>query len=498
MAPSPFHAAIWLPRFALQVVQRAEASGLRGPAAVLDSAPEALTGKGPGCILHVNPLAAQAGVTPGMTPSQGLARCSRLILKHRLPREEERAHQEMLACAEAWTPRYESTQSGLCVLDLSRQREARLQSRECGQRLRAWFSKKALDARIGIAEKPDLACLAARAAEEVFVLDGRAGLDDTWRRLPVQALEPSPDLLNLLRLWGVATVEELAALPREGVAARLGEEGLRLWRLASGQAERLLRLVRPEAVYRRELELEHGLETVEPLLFLLRRLLESLCLRLAEEWLVAASQRLELRFEDGGIHACELRLAEATRDTDQLLRVCQTHLDGLTAPAPIVFISVELCPSRPLAKQEQLFERGLRDARRFADTLARIEAVLGTGRVGKPGLLPSRRVDAFAMADFLQPLPKEEDRPEVMGMPLRRFRPPHEVRVALDEGRPVSFTRQGAVLAIFQARGPWLLSGDWWDRQAWEREVWEIAASDGGLYQLAREGARWMLDGIFG
>jgi protein ImuB len=498
----PLHAAIWLPRFALQAVLRVMELPAKAAIVVLDSVMEqaGVRLEHTGRVLHANLAAERAGVVAGMTPAQAQARCAKLMLLPRSAAEESRVEQDLLECAAQWTPDYEASQPGHCVLDLTRLREPEQVKRSAGEEMRQWLAARGLGARVGFAPSPDLAGLAARAAERVLVLEGGAGGRELLRQLPVGALQPSAGLADLLRLWGVQTVAQLGALPREGVAARLGQEGLRLWQMAVGGSERLLRLVRTVEVFREQVELEHGIESVEPLLFVLGRLLDVLCLRLAENWLVAAAQSLELSFEDDTAHRCELRVAEPTRDAGLLLRVLQTHLEGLVASAPVKAVVLALVPVRPAARQALLFERSLRDPQRFAETLARFEALLGPGRAGRVRLLPSRRPDAFAVTGFLDPLPEVPAGSSVrlQGLPLRCFRPPREVGVKVQGRRPVGLQMDGGTLAVTQANGPWLLSGDWWDGGAWGREVWEIAVQGGALYQLAREGRCWVLDGIFG
>ena len=47
--------------------------------------------------------------------------------------------------------------------------------------------------------------------------------------------------------------------------------------------------------------------------------------------------------------------------------------------------------------------------------------------------------------------------------------------------------------------GPWRLSGDWWDKDGWVRDEWDVALADGTLCRLAhdlRTGA-WLLDAIY-
>ena len=499
---SSIHAAIWLPRFALQAALRVTPQSAGAVLAVLDGEALQTAGKdgGSGRIMHANLIAECRGIVRGMTSSQAMARCMKLTLLHRVAEEEERVQQELLQCAERWTPDYESTEPGLCVLDLSAVRDIRQQRLACGAGIRAELATHRLEARVGFANGPDHACLAARAAESVLIHDEDESGASLMQKLPVEVLHLTPAVMEVLQLWGVHTLAQLAALPREGVAARLGADGLHAWLLSRGGTGRLLQRVRPVALFRETTELEHGVEALDPLLFLLRRMLEMLCRRLAERWLVAAAEHLLLTFEDGSQHQRLLRVTEPTRDEDLLLRVLHTHLDGLRTSAAVRSVTLELTPTRQSMRQNLLFERSLRDPQRFAETLAQLEALFGIGRMGKPRLLPTRRPDAFSMAGFLEPTPPSlapNDGPSY-GLPLCCFRPPRAVGVSLHQHRPAFITTQNATLTITGANGPCLLSGDWWDRQAWSREVWEVAASDGALYQLAREGQRWFLDGVYG
>ena len=364
-----------------------------------------------------------------------------------------------------------------------------------------------LEGRIGLASHPDLACLAARAARPVLVLRETLGKEeDLLAQLPMGALQPSAAIAQVLALWGVETLAQFAALRRDDIAARLGVEGGLLWDVVRGGRERLLRLVRLPADFAERFEFEHPVEMMEPLLFMLRRMLGDLCQCLANVWLVASAMRLGLRFEDQQIYEKTLRVAEPTRDADLLLRVLHTHLEGRSASAPIVEVSVELTPVRPANLQTNLFERRLRDPNQFSETLARLEALLGRGNVGRVELLPSRRPDAFAVVSYLEGASQRStvngqrlEQGKRHGLPLWRFRPPQAVEVVVRDGRPEIIHAPAGSQAIMEAKGPWLMSGDWWDRHGWAREVWEVSMVNGALYQLAWEkSGGWVLDGTFG
>ncbi|HYF35711.1 MAG TPA: hypothetical protein VD994_10505 [Prosthecobacter sp.] len=497
------HAALWLPAFHLQAAMRYHGLNGHQATALLDGGHAATRDQA--VLRQANPTAEQKGVQAGMTAPQAQARCPRLMFVHPEPEEEEAIQRELLDCAAHATPFHELTLPGLCILDLSRVRDLAGREKERAECLYERLVRRGLDVRVGLAGEPDLAMLAAQAAKPVLVLKTDTDAAAFLHALPVAALRPSEEVTQVLKLWGIQTLGQFVTLRRPDVAARLGTEGTLLWDIAAGGRTRLLQLVRPPIRFHAEMELEHGLECLEPLLLLLRRLTEGLCGRLRESWLVAAALRLVLRFENQSEHRAELRVAEPSRDVDLLIRLLHTHLEGLKAAAPIIYLSLQLQPARPPGNQGDLFARGLRDPNRFAETLAQLEALLGTGRVGRARLLPSRRPDAFVLDNYLQPpappLPQAEDTTTwtAHGLPLRRFRPAPEIGVQMQNDRPTSFQLHRETFIVRQADGPWLLSGEWWDDSAWQREVWAVTTEDGNLYQLAFEnGQRWVADGVLG
>ena len=79
------------------------------------------------------------------------------------------------------------------------------------------------------------------------------------------AVEPdkAKEIYETLAFWGIRTFRELAELPLAGVAERLGQEGVRLQRLAQGRTDRRLKLVRPPIGFEQSLELEHAVSGLE-------------------------------------------------------------------------------------------------------------------------------------------------------------------------------------------------------------------------------------------
>ncbi|MCB1227474.1 MAG: DNA polymerase Y family protein [Verrucomicrobiales bacterium] len=501
-------AAWWLPRFPLQALH---AAGHLPPVdciAALDGIPGRLAQRGDASLACVTEALERRGVSPGMTVSQALARCPEMRSVYREEAAESQLQNRLLGWAEAWTPDYEATHPGLCLLDLRRVRNAAtLAWEDHGRDMMTSLRAQALDARVGMAENADLAFLAARIADPLRILTAeKSAARQALGALPITTLSPPSEILEIFHLWGVRTLADLAALPRADVTARLGKAGTQLWQISRGGSERLLHLVRPQAVFEACLDLDAPIESLQPLMALLGQMLDQLIGRLRAAWQVAASLHLQLTFEDGSRHHQQLRVAEPTCDPAVLRRILETHLEGLTAAAPLTQMQLEITPARATTSQMNLFDAGLRDPNRFAETLSALEALLGHGRVGRPAHRPLRQPDAFFLHPFLQPvvaapqaaLPFAEAASTQTGLPLLRYRPPREIRVRLKNAVPQQLLCEGQTRPITAAHGPWKLSGGWWDRTlAWEQEVWDVRSLDGTLYRLVRQQNRWRLEGIY-
>src|SRR6266480_6418611 len=200
-------------------------------------------------------------------------------------------------------------------------------------------------------------------------------------------------ILAILHKWGIQTLGQLAALDKEQLGARLGPEAVRMWERANGQSNRLLRLVRPPESFDESFEFEHEIETAEPLLFMLRRCLEQLTLRLSAIYLVAKELTLRITFanppavrRDGSaaadkqIYERVFKIPQPTNDVDLLFRMLHTHLDNFKSEYPITAVSLDAQPIKAASQQFGLFETTLRNPHQLSETLARLTALLGIDR----------------------------------------------------------------------------------------------------------------------
>src|SRR5881397_54869 len=269
------------------------------------------------------------------------------------------------------------------------------------------------------------------------------------------------EIFAILHKWGIHTLGQLARLDKEQLGARIGPEAIRMWERANGQSNRVLKLVRPPESFEESFEFENEIETAEPLLFMLRRFLEQLTLRLGGIYFVAKELTLRITFTNKQQYERCFKIPQPTNDVDLLFRMLQTHLENFKSEHPIIAVSLQAHPIKPNSQQFGLFETTLRNPNQLSETLARLTALLGIDRVGTPVLEETHRPDAFRMEPFKWELP-EAISPSESVVALRRFRSANAASVLLDENKPAHLRSAEAQGQVAAEDGPFKSSGNWW------------------------------------
>ena len=323
-------------------------------------------------------------------------------------------------------------------------------------------------------------------------------------------------ILEILHKWGIHTLGQLAALDKEQLGARLGPEAIRMWERANGQSDRLLKLVQPPEWFAESFEFENEIETAEPLLFMLRRFLEQLAVRLSGIYFVAKELTLRITFTNKQQYERCFKIPQPTNDVDLLFRMLQTHLENFKSEHPIIAVSLQAHPIKPNSQQFGLFETTLRNPNQLSETLARLTALLGVDRVGTPVLDETHRPDAFHMEPFCWqavesavPSGKPSDALKTAHttIALRRFRPAASASVFLSENIPAHLRSTNVNGKVAKQRGPYLGSGNWWAETAWARSEWDLQLENEVLLRChqsppsLRSGVagveKWEVDGVY-
>ncbi len=478
-------AAIWIPNFRLQAAGRWREKTLAS--AVID------TSESRALILEASAAAKASGVQAGITSAQALARCPGLNILPRSIAQEEACGAVLLETAFAFSPRVEKTAADLATLDLTTALRNACWQR-LGETIVDRLRAEALSAVAGFAPNPDHAALAARCASPVNVVyDGAA----FCAGLPLASLAPDPATLAILSEWGIRTIGELLRLPKTDVITRLGPEATRLWRQASGRSRRTLRLALPRECFVENYAFDHPVETTEPLLFLLRRFLDALSKRIRDQHRVTGRMRFTLPLDDGTRHEREFAVPAPTTDADVLFRIIDTHVESLRLDQQPVGLRLELLAAAPLGRQLALFEKGLRDPNGLGETLARLQAVVGKGCVGTPVHGDTHQPDTCGLTEFDDQAVASTPAGICFGLPLRRLRPPAQVRVRLAANVPAWIDALDWAGPVERVSGPYRLSGAWWSEATWAIEEWDAEIDGRGLVRLGRRTDGWTIEGIY-
>jgi protein ImuB len=464
-----------------------------------------------------------AGIEPGMAKAQA-EQFRGVEIRWRSPEQEKNAHAALLDLGGSFSPRVEDTAPDTILLDLAGLDALFGGAENVARQLAQGAPALGLAARVAVASNPDSALHAARGFPGVTVIP--AGQEAAHLgSLPAGVLGPSAETLETLDRWGVRTCAALAALPVLNLSERLGPEGIRLHKWARGASSRSLRLVEPALCFEEELALDYEVAELEPLAFLLSRLLEALCARLAARSLAASGLRLRLRLAPGEYEK-RLGLPVPLRNSKLLLNLLRLQLQGDPPPAPIIAIFLAAEPARPRVAQGGFFLPSSPDPEKLELTLARLAHLVGEARVGWPELMDTHRPEAFRMRRF-RPTQDEshtrqkpqvahntgrpalqksaQDKPPRTG--FRVFRPALPARVETRAGRPAIVFFHGLRGEVLAASGPWRASGDWWGKDSWQQDEWDLEirfAFSGrepqrGLYRFAYDeiGRAWLVRGVY-
>jgi len=324
-------------------------------------------------------------------------------------------------------------------------------------------------------------------------------------------------------------------LPGLQLSERLGQEGVRLHQLAQGTRIRSLVLAASNLSFEEDMELEDSVEELEPLSFLLGRLLDQLCARLEARVLAVRTVRMRFELEpsfEKDVQALKdesrrktapkeytkvLTLPVPMRDAKVLLKLVRLSLQADPPKSPIQKISMIADTADPRVVQSGLFAPKGPDPEKLELTIARLAKLVGESNVGVAELLDTHRAEKFRMARWadITNLPQkknnknrkknapqaddgdsQESRKPVAG--FRVIRPAVAANVEIDEERPVRICFSGMQGDVVAASGPWRSSGEWWQEDGWDHEEWDLAIdfdARGSLHE--KNASPWPQYGVF-
>ena len=488
--------------------------------------------------------ARQAGVRGGTTLAQARGILPSLIARGRDSGSEHSAHEALLEAAWSLSPVVEDAGDDLVYADVDGMEGLYPGSsgeRDMGQMAVVAAESLDLPVRAGIAGNKLAARVAARLPSSPTVVP--PGEEERFLApLPLGRLELDRRLSATLHRWGLSKIGDLARLPADRVASRLGQPGARAHDAARGIDPGPLVPHHLPPTLAEAMDLEWAVVTVEPLLYAVSRSLERIRRRLERQDLACTLLELELGLEPEGADHRTIRLPAPTRDMDALLALIRLELESRPPRAPVAAFACLAHPDRPRRGQLTLFGAPEIHPDKLAATLARLAARIGPDRVGSPRTVDGHRPERFDIAAFDPPAPPKLRRPPRQGrglLAVRVLRPPVPLEVITDDVKsstlhvkrstthPETETSEDNQLLTFNvqrltrlrlmsvasvdgakpriqglvrvAAGPWSLEDGWWSAEPVQRDYWDVELSGGGLYRIYRDRTTgdWFADGMY-
>lgn len=474
-------ACIFIPDFPVQAITRQEPDLRNKPVVVLQGAAPLTK------VFTANQAARDRGVELGMTKLQAES-CGRLEWRWRSSAQEASAQAALLDCAWTISPLIEQPRKGSAVdfcdsvvLDLAGCEKLFGSPETIAHHLQRIVAAVGLQPNVAIAGNPEAALSAARGFSGVTLIpQGKEA--DFLGTLPLSSLGLPAEFLETLHRWGIRTYAEFAALPEIAVIERFGQEGKRWRQLSQGDDPKPLLPKQFPDQFEEFMDLEFSVDLLEPLLFILNRLLDQLCLRLRMHVLATTELKITLTLEPENLsdqpplHIRNLSLPVPVNESKFLLKLLQLDLQAHPPGSPVTAIHIQAIPTRPRTRQLGLFLPLAPEPEALEVTLARIQSVVGEGRAGVPVLPDSHRPNAFELQRFVLPeaslaCPPAEHPTKAA---LRLYRPPLPATVQLQHDQPHTIYFDHARKTILAFAGPSRSTGEWWSETPWARDEWDV------------------------
>lgn len=393
---------------------------------------------------------------------------------------------DLVKIAEAFSPWFERTAPDTVVFPIDGLRRLYDSPDHVAQ---AIAKRASSGVNIAIAETAESAILAAHNFSGITI---NPELD----HLDISSLPITEEMLETLDTWGIRDLQQLAQLPETGIAERFGESGIHLQRLAKGAIQRPLRAFQPDVTYDERIELDHPVELLEPLLFLIARMLGDQCEKLETHGMAAGEVSIRLELDDKSEHTRTLRLPVAMRESKSLLKLLQMDLEAYPPQAATLALALSIKPVLPRTVQNGIFLPLAPAPDKLELTLARIRGIVGEQNVGVPELIDTHHPHPYRL---------KPEQPQITNLlpienrqAFRYFRPPIAAIVQQQHGRPARVNASGIHGKILNAAGPWRTSGDWWTHSAWNRDEWDVTLANGVLYRIYCEpDQKWFIEGSY-
>jgi DNA polymerase-4 len=343
--------------------------------------------------------AAGMGVKRGIPLRQAETLCPEAAFIPLSEMRYSRAFQELLEILEEFTQLVEPDGLGCAYLDIGglERGQATEVVQYMGQAVREGVH---LSAAIGLAEGKFTARVAASCLDpDQTSIIGPESEREFLQDFPVELLHVGEDVIRRLKLLGINTLGQLAALPASAVLTQFGKEGRHLRRLAMGQDNRrVIPRRKKEVESSQQRAFDQPVDNLSILEAVTREMAEELVTRLQVSHHLCRELRVIIQFEDGTAQGEDAILSQPTFSREKITLNLRQLLRRIDYRCGVVSLEIVLGDMVPeTGKQLDLFANRVEQETRLRRMMRDLTAKYSPDRFYRASLvdrharLPERR-----------------------------------------------------------------------------------------------------------
>lgn len=361
------------------------------------------------------------------------------------------------------------------------------------------------DVRAAMADTPGAAWAVARFGKEPLVIDSGRHIEAVLP-LPPEALRLEADVVERLHKLGLRRISQFIQMPRASLRRRFGQHFILRLDQALGHEAESIQPVQPLEPYQERLPCLEPVTTATAIEIALQQLLETLCLRLHNEYKGLRAAVFKGYRVDGKVVQADIATSRPSHNVKHLFKLFEIKLPTLEPALGIDLFQLEaLKVEDHFPRQDKLWEGGggLEDER-LSELLDRLAGKVGAESIHR--YLPTEHYwpeRSFKPAASLQEKPTTLWRDKLRPMQLLTVPEKIEVTAPIPDYPPMLFRHKGKVHKIVKADGPERIEQEWWLQQGQHRDYYHVEDEEGRRYWLFRLGHyddktyQWFLHGFF-
>ncbi|QYY33604.1 DNA polymerase Y family protein (plasmid) [Cupriavidus pinatubonensis] len=450
-------------------------------------------------VCAMTPMAARAGVRPGMRRGGVLTMAPQTLVYDRAPEKEAEGLRRAAIALLQFSPSVVEAEEACVLVDVSASLRLFGGIRKLVRRVRETAQALGMTPVIGCAPTAQGAWLLA------CVGGGRAlshhSLERQVTGLPAAALPAARPYLEWLDGLGCRTLGDLRRLPRAGLQRRCGKELNEALDRALGLAPEIFEWLEAPPSFTARVDLPDRIEHAEATLLYARGLIVQMLGWLAAHQLAVTKIVVELQHERGRAAVLptivEISLAEPSWSEDHLMRLLRERLARVQVEAPMIAVRLSVTDVQPKdPPSEELFPEPGGTPEDHARVMELLAARLGAENILRPAMRADYRPE---VANGWEPaVGKPRAAPHAPNLPRPAWLLDKPVALIEKEHRPF----YGSPLRLVSP--PERIEAGWWAGELVTRDYYVAEGRDHTFYWIYAERmtspegkSAWFLHGLF-